>query len=519
MSNRFVFQVFVWFIFGSLQFISIVLPTPLIANIQNSNQESLSTQQSLNILQSAIDRITEQLDLSQQNVVDLPKKIKHYLTNDMAYRIQTTQTFGSHVERCLAQDGFLLYDPNLISNIENPPSKILVATFNTRLLLGQSVEQAVASMARHESDCAIVSPSGGGADFSAESANCVDDEHHAICQYSTGLLTREAYLEHKYVKPAFIDLAKSISDNLQLLKLNLAVSPSYVNDLGHTLTAAGNLSLKLDNLTSTYPLQYNLLLETLLIDQYITQVSWLNDQSHIQPLQQHLQSNNENDLLKSTQIQINNQLETVTAHYHSLAEQVTELKSYSVQMAKLEQHLQELKSEQAKLEISLTQLNLRSVSTQLQERTNSQPQSKQEASGVAVDDDFNFNSLNSQLEGLGYTRVENQTVQIWPFSYYVQIDTYYKINFINFYCAASYAWFMMIIFTYTCIIARVKDRRVNLLQRDIDALRENLNQSFKPRKQNKRRQSRPIDPQTPLLSKNLPNRDNLLKAIHTKQAF
>ena len=188
-------------------------------------------------------------------------------------------------------------------------------------------------------------------------------------------------------------------------------------------------------------------------------------------------------------------------------------------MAKLEQHLQELKSEQAKLEISLTQLNLRSVSTQLQERTNSQPQSKQEASGVAVDDDFNFNSLNSQLEGLGYTRVENQTVQIWPFSYYVQIDTYYKINFINFYCAASYAWFMMIIFTYTCIIARVKDRRVNLLQRDIDALRENLNQSFKPRKQNKRRQSRPIDPQTPLLSKNLPNRDNLLKAIHTKQAF
>ena len=57
------------------------------------------------------------------------------------------------------------------------------------------------------------------------------------------------------------------------------------------------------------------------------------DQSHIQPLQQYHLSNAENNLLKSTQTQINSQLKALTTHYHSLAEQTTQLKSYSIKMA------------------------------------------------------------------------------------------------------------------------------------------------------------------------------------------
>ena len=187
----------------------------------------------------------------------------------------------------------------------------------------------------------------------------------------------------------------------------------------------------------------------------------------------------------------------------------------------MEQQVQQLSTKQTNFEISLKQISLHNVSEQIEQRRLSNvikhEDEDEEDSGLS---DIDFESiqiddlklLKSQLEDLDLPTIVNQSIQVWPFNHQIQLSTYYKFSFINFYCAVAYAWIMLASFMYTCIAARMRKKEVNFLRREIDSLRDQRNQFNRPKLRTKRH-SQPKDSQKPLLPQNLPKRTDLYNAL------
>ena len=514
------FQVFSALILSQLQFIH-AAANPLIANPSNQGQGSLSNEESLSVTTEGIDKILEGLTQSQQNIQSLRDPPRAFFTNEFTYQTQPSQTFQSHVDSCLDRGGFLLYDPTQLRNIPDPPAEILIATFNTRLLLGQSIQQAVEHTSKHASDCSLISDVDQSGGYQSTSSGCQTKQAQAICLYSTDSVDRETYQQHKYVSEIFPLLVVSISDNLKVVKQNLVVSSLTINDIGATLIAAGQVSLKLEKLTKAYPLRFNLIFDAMILDQYVVQMMWLVHQTNVKALELHQAQSPEKELLKTAQTQINDQLHSLISQYRELAARADRLSRSAVKIAQLEQQVQQLSTKQTNFEISLKQISLHNVSEQIEQRRLSnvikQEDEDEEDSGLS---DIDFESiqiddlklLKSQLEDLDLPTIVNQSIQVWPFNHQIQLSTYYKFSFINFYCAVAYAWIMLASFMYTCIAARMRKKEVNFLRREIDSLRDQRNQFNRPKLRTKRH-SQPKDSQKPLLPQNLPKRTDLYNAL------
>ena len=76
----------------------------------------------------------------------------------------------------------------------------------------------------------------------------------------------------------------------------------------------------------------------------------------------------------------------------------------------------------------------------------------------------NLESLDRKLAQLGYIKNQNKTVQLWPTSFHMQIDVFYKYSIINFYAAVLWAILMVIIFAYTCLLAVKRHRKIASLE-------------------------------------------------------
>lgn len=467
--------------------------------------ESMSTDQTLAVLRSTITQIKNQLEESNTSVTAHVHRSPSYLTSHLKYQIQSPKSFTEHVEECYTSQGYLINNPTVLTSIKSSlPSQLLLATFDTRLLLAKNPTQVVSELQQARDKCSLWEKA--ESEVTSDNPNCGERDKKSIC-VSPVQIPQEAFMLHTTIQEAFPKLVESLSDSLQDINNDLIVRAEYINDIGYTMDRAAATGGNIRKLTQQFPLNYSLITETWMMNEYVHQISRLIAKSVVNQLQN--QPNN----------QINNQIRKIQRNVKALAsglESMTSQRQIQVSeqgnLLKLEQQLQRLERQQQVQQQEFNDAQVSRLETDLKAM-------KEEGSALA-DEAFerweeDLMRLNTSIQEL-QDQVHNweclnatETVVLWPTNIQLKVSNFLTYSIYNFYAAVVWGWIMVLIFLYTCYLAAKRDHRLTTLEDEARQLRQQLTRQLQ-----KRRAKATTDTSAPLLRTNAPSKKMIVTALN-----
>jgi len=469
--------------------------------VPEGTESKVSNEQTILMIETTLQTLSEKLTNFGNNVAALTVPTISFVTNELSFSVQDETQFETHLENCYNSNGFLLSDPQLLDNVPSElPHKLILSTFDTNLLLSKSLQKVVREIQKNRARCSIWTQE---TKEMSSSDNCAEENLKSICLKHTGLMTREVIHQHQVVQSIFPSLIQNLQNTIQGMSSHIVVQPEFVNQMGSQITAAGTEVLTLIelNATTVSPLRYSLLFHIYIVKDHLERASFLLTQSS-------LKSGKTTDSAAKT---IVSDINALKAGFQTIAERQGQQQLNAMNISDFDRQLKGLQLKQQELEHALDQANLKRIETLFQKEDDSG------SSGLAADDDFsndegddcvgdaevplsnssNLESLDRKLAQLGYIKNQNKTVQLWPTSFHMQIDVFYKYSIINFYAAVLWAILMVIIFAYTCLLAVKRHRKIASLESQILPL---LPQEIMPKTQPLQPEAQPFLTQQRLAS-------------------
>ena len=473
--------------------------------------KQLSNEETLSVMRSAITQIQNQLTTSTTKAASYSNRELSYLTAHLVYQVQPPQSFTDQVEDCYTAQGYLVHNPTMLVPIkENLPQRLMLATFDTSLLLAKTTAQVIEEIRKARTFCSFWEQADDSYDIT-DNPNCEAQLTKSICAIPTAV-SQEMTRGHNYVQQLFPRMVGSIQDSLQEISQNLMVSPKYINDIGYTIRIAADLASKILGLVQTYPLNHTVISETWMLTEYTQQVSDLLMKSHMEQMRQqhrHQQRSNELSRMKSNINTLTTGLQTLTNS------QTAQGNAHQATLLRIEQQLEELRQEQLKQQQLINNAKLQQLEKKLEKIKN------EEGSSLTEDEADSDNSsqspslptliedLRTQVQSLEANNCTG-TVVLWPTSIQIAVSEFLTYSIYNFYAAVGWGWLMVMIFLYTCYQAAKRDHRIQTLELELIQLRQQLMQQI----QKRRSASNTNNPSAPLLRANVPSKRKILSAIN-----
>ena len=463
----------------------------------------MSTEQTLAVLKSTITQIKQQLVESNTSVTDHEHQIPSYLTSNLKYQIQSPQSFTEHVEECYSSQGYIINNPTVLTSIRDSlPSQLLLATFDTRLLLAKNPMQVVAELQQARDKCSLWENT--ESEVTSDSPNCGERDKKSICVWSVQI-PREAIGLHATIQEAFPKLVESLSDSLQDIHDDLIVQAEYINDIGYTMDRAATTGGIIRNLTQQFPLNYSLITETWMMSEYLHQITHLIAKSVMKQLQPSKQINN-----RIRQIQRN--VQSLTSGLESITNQRQIQVSEQGNLLKLEQQLQRLEHQQQvhqqeynNDQVSRLEMDLKTIKDGGSAYTDETVEQIDEG---LMSLNTTVQEMKEQLESWEWANATD-TVVLWPTNIQLKVSSFLTYSIYNFYAAVVWGWLMVLIFLYTCYLAAKRDHRLSMLEEEATQLRQQLT-----RQPQRRRTKATTDPSAPLLRTNAPSKKMIVTALN-----
>ena len=443
-------------------FISLICSSKL-SPILEGEESKVSNEQAVSVIESTLQTLSEQLTNCQRNVAALSIPNISFISNELSFSVQNESRFENHLEDCFTSNGFLISDPQLLINVPSElPHQLILSTFDTSLLLSKPVPKVAREIQKNKAKCSIWTQE---TKEMSSSANCAEELLESLCIKHVGTLTRDAIHQHQVVQSIFPSLILSLQNRVKEMPNYIVVQPEFINQVGNHITAAGTtvLALLSSNATTVSPLQYSLLFHMSVIQDHLQQASYLLTQSSLK-----LRSKTDSSV-KAIVSDIN----ALKNGFQTIAERQNQQQLNAIDIADFERQLKGFQLKQQELEHTLDQAKLKQIKTLLQKEDSTSD------SGLAPNDDLDKNDGNngtdipevpfsnhSTLASLDKRLKElwHRTIQLWPTNLTMQEDDFYKYSIMNFYAAVLWAVLMVIIFTYTCLLAIKRNQRITLLE-------------------------------------------------------
>ena len=422
--------------------------------------ERMSTEQTLAVLRSTIVQIKTQLIESNTSVTAQNSQSPNYLTSNLKYRIQSPQSFVDHVEECYTSQGYIINNPTVLTSIKSSlPSQLLLATFDTRLLLAKNPTQVVSELQQARAKCSLWETA--ESEVTSDNPNCSETDKKSICVFPVQV-PREAFMLHTTIQEAFPKLVESLSDSLQDISKDLIVRDEYINDIAHTMNRAAATGGIIRNLAQQFPLNYSVINETWMMSEYLHQISSLIAKSVMNQVQ-----NQPNDQINSQIRKLQRNVKSLASGLESMTSQRQIQVSEQGKLLKLERQLQQLEHKQQVQQQEFNDAQVSRLETDLKTM-------KEEGSTVAdesleqwEDDlirlDTSIQELQDQVDNWECFNATG-TVVLWPTNIQLKVSSFLTYSIYNFYAAVVWGWFMVLIFLYTCYLAAKRDHRLATLE-------------------------------------------------------
>ena len=443
-------------------FISLICSSKL-SPILEGEESKVSNEQAVSVIESTLQTLSEQLTNCQRNVAALSIPNISFISNELSFSVQNESRFENHLEDCFTSNGFLISDPQLLINVPSElPHQLILSTFDTSLLLSKPVPKVAREIQKNKAKCSIWTQE---TKEMSSSANCAEELLKSLCIKHVGVMTRDAIHQHQVVQSIFPSLILSLQNRVKDMPKYIVVQPEFINQVGNHITAAGTtvLALLSSNATTVSPLQYSLLFHMSVIKDHLQQASYLLTQSSLK-----IRTKTDNSV-KAIVSDIN----ALKNGFQTIAERQNQQQLNAIDIADFERQLKGFQLKQQELEHTLDQAKLKQIKTLLQKEDSTSD------SGLAPNDDLDKNDGNngtdipevpfsnhSTLASLDKRLKElwHRTIQLWPTNLTMQEDDFYKYSIMNFYAAVLWAVLMVIIFTYTCLLAIKRNQRITLLE-------------------------------------------------------
>ena len=436
--------------------------------IVEGEESKVSNEQAVSVIEFTLQTLSEQLTNCQRNVAALNIPNISFISNELSFSVQNESRFENHLEDCFTSNGFLISDPQLLINVPSElPHQLILSTFDTSLLLSKPVSKVAREIQKNKAKCSIWTQE---TKEMSSSANCAEELLKSLCIKHVGIMTRDAIHQHQVVQSIFPSLILSLQNRVKEMPNYIVVQPEFINQVGNHITAAGTtvLALLSSNATTVSPLQYSLLFHMSVIKDHLQQASYLLTQSS-------LKLRNKTDSSAKTIVSDINALKN---GFQTIAERQNQQQLKAINIADFDRQLKGFQLKQQELEHTLDQAKLKQIKTLLQKEDSTS------GSGLAANDDLDKNDgnngtdipgvpfsnhstlapLDKRLKELGYIKSKNRTIQLWPTNLTMQENDFYKYSIMNFYAAVLWAVLMVIIFTYTCLLAIKRNQRITLLE-------------------------------------------------------
>ena len=528
-SPRIIMIVFLWFIlFCWSHHCTFSLPLQA-ARQPGGTDNKLSPEKTMQIVSKGLNAILNQINSWEAHIDQQQSYSRNFLTENVIYVVQSSQTFGDHIDQCLAQGGYLLSKPHLLLGISDSPlPSLLIATFNTENLLSYTSEQQVDKIASEANSCLLSSFSTALDVYESSSVSCTQYEAPAICLFHS-FLGRHEMQAHKYIKSNFMPLARGASDNIQMIKTSFTYPTSHIDDIGLTLKAALALSSKMDALILISPLKMQIFHYMYLLDQYISQIFWLVHNDKFGALNQKSLAW---DGMKETKDQVSSFSQQYQADRKTFEVKLQQLRTKFAKQKTLQNNrLQRVEQSLQRIQMSKGPKSPQS----LEPKGPNSPQSPELGDSIDVSSpqpplingsaqsiDLNGPSDSGEInESSGWDDLATFTnvtemgfeapapplnVTVWPFTYSIALEDYYRLSFLNFYAATLYAIITAGLTIATTTFSCVRNRRVNKLKKAVDQLQYHQLRRARPPKVTSRRhrvQGQPL----------LPRRQEIMRAV------
>ena len=508
----------------------IVNTFPLLAVQQEGdNDQRFSHEKSLQIITTGISTLLDQFTSWQTNINDQEDLSQQYLSEDLVFVIQDIQSFGDHIDQCLVEGGYILSNPHLLLNSPYTlPQSILIATYDTEQLLSQTPERQVEIIGEESNGCLLSVYDSGLHSFESSVVQCSNHQAQAVCLYHSPI-ARSQQQANSFIKNNFVYLAKSATDNLQIIRTNISHLKVHIDDFGTTIKAALGLAGRIEPQTQSAPLTMQVFHNMYLLNQYISEMVLFLYQEHLDALTQRTFAWDAMNDKISQQVHLSQ----------------TNQQNWDVQIQHLKTKFSKLKKLQSNKFLHLEQMLQRILRVNATNSPQSPdlggtsaPSSPQPhiISGSGGSDDSNIDSDSNVFEEqsgwsddfetphnctettlpcteAGHLVTMSPNVTVWPFTYSIALEDYYRLSFLNFYAATFYACVTAILTTITTVHSCVRNKRVKKLKKTVQQIKNNQARRARPPKAGPRRQ-RTQQGQQPLLP--VPERHELMRVISSQ---
>ena len=470
---------------------------------EESEESKISDEQAVAVTKQTLQALTDKLQTCKTNIAALTLPQISFISNELSFSVQNDASFENHLDNCFNSNGFIISDPqllNAIPSLSELPPKLIIGTFNTKLLLSKPLSKVVREVQNNKDQCSIWNKD---TQELTPSADCAKENLKSLCLSNAGKLTRETVYQHQFVFSIVPDLIQALQDSINEMSSQIVVHPDYINHIGTQLTAAGSKVLTMLQLISNNgsPLKYSILFYLSLINNHLWKARILTILSS-QKL--HTSTDPQIETITTDITTLKEGITTLTEGFQTLTDNQSKSQLTTINFTNVELQLKTLQLKQQELEYTVDQLNLKSIKQSLSDESND------DSSGLvdeyAHDENATLISFERMLKKLNYVKKTNRTIAIWPTNLTIKADSFYMYSVLNFYAAVLWAMLMAFILIFTTYQAHKRNQRISILEDKLSHL---------PSGDRLPKRNHPQPETKPLLKSEIPSKRRIVSAIHT----